>query len=147
VRRAIAAMATNVPDETALCEVVDRAVGALYRTEPPSLRWLLNLLGDAMFKAGVGFGEDLVLFRKSVLTLEGVAADVSTNTSLGRVLPLSGGLELLREWARRCIASPISRDFGTHVSNLDLLSLYFAAPSAAGRFISDWLFRPTRKKW
>ncbi|MFL7811880.1 MAG: hypothetical protein AB8I80_24800, partial [Anaerolineae bacterium] len=91
--------------------------------------------------------EDLVLFRKSVLTLEGVAADVSTNTSLGRVLPLSGGLELLREWARRCIASPISRDFGTHVSNLDLLSLYFAAPSAAGRFISDWLFRPTLKKW
>jgi ubiquinone biosynthesis protein len=146
VRWAIAAMAISVPDETALCEVVDRAVGALYRTEPPSLHWLLNLLGDAMFKAGVGFGEDLVLFRKSVLTLEGVAADVSTGTSLSKVLPLSGGLELLREWARRCIASPISRDFGTHVSNLDLLSLYFAAPSAAGRFISDLLFRPSFKK-
>jgi ubiquinone biosynthesis protein len=146
VRRAIAAMAVSVPDETALREVVDRAVGALYRTEPPSLRWLLNLLGDAMFKAGVGFGEDLVLFRKSVLTLEGVAADVSTGTSLGRVLPLSGGLELLREWARRCVASPISRDFGTHVSNLDLLSLYFAAPSAASRFITDLLFRPTFRK-
>jgi ubiquinone biosynthesis protein len=146
VRRAIAAMAINVPDETALREVADRAVGALYRTEPPSLRWLLNLLGDAMFKGGVGFGEDLVLFRKSVLTLEGVAADVSTGTSLGRVLPLSGGLELLREWARRCVASPICRDFGTHVSNLDLLSLYFAGPSAASRFVTDWLFRPTFKK-
>jgi ubiquinone biosynthesis protein len=143
VHRAIAAMAIGVPDETALREVVDRAVGALYRTEPPSLRWLLNLLSDTMFKAGVGFGKDLVLFRKSVLTLEGVAADVSTGTSLSRVLPLSGGLELLREWARRCVASPISRDFGTHVSNLDLLSLYFAAPSAASRFITDLLFRPT----
>jgi len=146
VRRAIAAMAVNEPDETALREVVDRAVGALYRTEPPSLCWLLNLLGDAMFKAGVGFGEDLVLFRKSVLTLEGVAADVSTGTSLGKVLPLSGGLELLREWARRSVASPISRDFGTHVSNLDLLSLYFAAPSAAGRFITDLLFRRASRK-
>ena len=146
VRRAIAAMAIGVPDERALSEVVDRAVGALYRTEKPSLHWLLDLLGDSMFKAGVGFGEDLVLFRKSVLTLEGVAADVSTGTSLGRVLPLSGGLELLREWARRSVASPISRDFGTHVSNLDLLSLYFAAPLAATRFVTDRLFRPSFRK-
>jgi ubiquinone biosynthesis protein len=146
VCRAIAAMAISVPDETALRRVADRAVGVLYRTEPPSLHWLLNLLGDAMLEAGVLFGEDLVLFRKSVLTLEGVAADVSMGTSLGKVLPLSGGLALLREWARRCVASPISRDFGTHVSNLDLLSLYFAAPSAAGRFVTDLLFRPTMKR-
>ena len=146
VRQAIVDMAVSVPDQRALREVVDRSVGALYRTEPPSLHWLLDLLGDTMFKAGVAFGEDLVLFRKSVLTLEGVAADVSTGTSLSRVLPLSGGLELLREWARRCAASPISRDFGTHVSNLDLLSLYFAAPLAATRFFTDRLFRPSFRK-
>jgi hypothetical protein len=95
-----------------------------------------------MFKAGVRFGEDLVLFRKAVLTLEGVAADVSTETSLSKVLPLSAGAQFLREWASRCVSPPGSRDFATHVSNLDLLSLYFAAPSAATRFLSDRLFWP-----
>ena len=145
IMRAIGAMAIEKPNESALREVVTEAVAALYRTEPPGLHWLLNLLGDAMFKAGVLFGEDLVLFRKSVLTLEGVAADVSKDLSLGKVLPLSGGLELLREWARRCVASPISRDFGTHVSNIDLLSLYFAAPSAMTRFFTDRLFRPSNR--
>lgn len=140
--RAITKMSIAEVDPSALRAVVDRAVAALYRTEAPGLQWLLNLLGDAIFKGGVLFGEDLVLFRKSVLTVEGVAADVSDDHSLDKVLPLSAGLEFLREWARRCIASPASRDFGTHVSNFDLLSLYFAAPSAVTRFVADRLFRP-----
>ena len=88
----------------------------------------------------------LQLLSKSILTLEGVAADVSKDISLGSVLPLSGGSQLLREWARRCVAWPISRDFGTHVSDTDLLSLYFAAPSAMTRFITDRLFRPSTRK-
>ena len=145
ILRAIAAMAIELPNETALREVVAQAVATLYRSEAPGLHWLLDLLGDATFKAGVLFGEDLVLFRKSVLTLEGVAADVSEELSLGEVLPLSGALVLLREWARRCVASPMSRDFGTHVSNMDLLSLYFAAPSAMTRFCTDRLFRPSNR--
>ena len=143
IKRAIRAMAVVEPNESGLHEVVDKAVGSLYHSELPGLRWLLNLLGDAMFKAGVHFRGDLVLFRKSILTLEGVAADVSAGISLDKVLPLSAGAQFLREWARRCVASPISRDFGTHVSNLDLLSLYFAAPSAATRFFTDRLFLPT----
>jgi hypothetical protein len=66
--------------------------------------------------------------------------------SLGTVLPLSGGTELLREWTRRCRAWPISRDFGTHVSNIDLLFLYFAAPSAMTRFFTDRLFRASNRQ-
>lgn len=147
IARAISAMAVEEPDEAALREVVAQAVGRLYRDELPGLAWLLSLLGDAMFKAGVRFGEDLVLFRKAILTVEGVAADVSTCTSLSQVLPLSGGAQLLREWARRCVAPPASRAFATHVSNLDLLTLYFAAPSAATRFVSDRLFWPHHDKW
>lgn len=147
IARAITALAVEEPDETAVREVVALAVGRLYRDELPGLAWLLSLLSDAMFTAGVRFSEDLVLFRKAILTLEGVAADVSTCTSLSQVLPLSGGAQLLREWARRCVAPPASRAFATHVSNLDLLTLYFAAPSAATRFISDRLFWPRHDKW
>jgi ubiquinone biosynthesis protein len=146
ISRAIAGMALREPEESALRDVVTKAVGALYRTEAPNLQWLLSLLGDAMFRAGVAFGEDMILFRKSVLTLEGVAADVSKDISLGTVLPLSGASELLREWAKRCVASPVSRDFATHMSNIDLLSLYFAAPSAMARFFADRLFRPGKRK-
>jgi hypothetical protein len=99
-----------------------------------------------MFGAGVRFGGDIVLFRKAVLTVEGVAADVSPDTSLGRVLPSSGSAQLLREWSQRWCNSPFSRGFGTHVSNLDLLSLYFAAPSAASRVVWDWIFSPARQR-
>jgi len=106
----------------------------------------MKLLGVAMIKAGVRFSTDLVLFRKSILTLEGVAADVSGGISLGNVLSQSAGAELLREWARRCLASPLSRDYGAHVSNLDLLSLSFAAPSAATRIFADHLFRSSRSR-
>ena len=74
IRRAITAMAIEMPDEAKLREVVNQAVGRLYRDKLPGLPWLLRLLEDAMFKAGVRFGEDLVLFRKAILTLEGVAA-------------------------------------------------------------------------
>jgi ubiquinone biosynthesis protein len=144
ILRAIAAMAIALPDACALRDLVARAVAALYRTEAPGLHWLLNLLGDAMFKAGVLFGEDLVLFRKSVLTLEGVAADVSEDLSLEQVLPLSGALVLVREWASRCVAPPMSRDFQTHVSNIDLLFLSFAAPSAMTRFCTDRVFDRAR---
>ena len=125
--------------------MVAKALAALYRTEAPGLQWLLNLLNDVMSRAGVMFGEDLVLFRKSVLTLEGVAADISKDLSLGKLLPLSGILEFMREWARRCVASPISRDFGTHISNIDLLTLYFAAPSAMTRFFTHQLFRSSKR--
>lgn len=146
IKRAIRAMAVMEPNESDLHEVVDKAVGALFRSELPGLRWLLNLLGDAMFKAGVHFSGDLVLFRKSILTLEGVVADVSSGISLSNVLSLSATRQFLREWARRCVASPFSRDFATHVSNLDLLSLYFAAPSVATRFLTDRLFLPQRHR-
>ena len=146
IRRAIASLAVVQPDEAKLREVVDQAMGQLFRDELPGLAWLLGLLEKAMFKAGVRFGDDLVLFRKAVLTVEGVAADVSTGTSLGEVLPLSGAVQFLREWAWRCVAPPRSRNFATHVSNLDLLALYFAAPSAATRFITDRLFWPIHHK-
>jgi ubiquinone biosynthesis protein len=140
ILQAIAAMAIKLPDEAALRKVVAKAVTVLYRTEAPALQWLLDLLGDAMFEAKVMFGEDLVLFRKSVLTLQGVAADVSEDLSLGKMLTLSGGLELSRKWNRRRVASAISRGFGAHASGVDLLSLYFAVSSVMKRLLPTRFF-------
>ncbi len=139
------AEAEDTIDLYPFCDPVALLTKTPYRTEAPGLHWLLNLLGDAMFKAGVLFGEDLVLFRKSVLTLKGVAADVSEDLALEQVLPLSGALVLAREWASRCVAPPMSRDFQTHFSNIDLLFLSFAAPSAMTRFCTDRAFDRARR--
>lgn len=135
IARAIAAMGRATPNEQALRQVVDRALGRLYREQRiPGFRWLLNLLDDAMLSAGQRFGEDLLLFRKSVLTIEGVVADVSDIDSLDWVLPIAAIKQFSREFSSRAFALPTSRQFGTHVSNLDLLSLYWKVPSTTTRF-------------
>ncbi len=132
---AIAAMGRSAPNEQPLRQVVDRALGRLYREQRiPGFRWLLDLLDDATLSAGQRFGEDLLLFRKSVLTIEGVVADVSDKDSLDRLLPMAAIKQFSRELTGRAFALPTSRQFGTHLSNLDLLSLYWKIPSTATRF-------------
>jgi ubiquinone biosynthesis protein len=131
---AIGEMASAPANESALREIADKALGALLPAKLPGFRWLMNLMDDAMLSAGVQFSQDLLLFRKSVLTIEGLIADISTGTCFDHVLPASAAGELYREGFSRLFASPISRDFGTHLSNLDLLSLYWGAPATAVRY-------------
>ena len=80
------------------------------------------------------------------MTIEGVLADVCAGSSLDRILPRSALDQLLREWSQRTYASPGSRDFGTHLSNLDLLSIYWSLPVGTARrwaaLCSQWLQDP-----
>jgi hypothetical protein len=91
-------------------------------------------LDDASLSAGVRFSSELLLYRKSVLTVEGVVMDISSQTSIDHVLPAAAAQQFLRELPPRAFALPGSRHFGTHLSNLDLLSLYWGGPMAATRF-------------
>jgi ubiquinone biosynthesis protein len=143
IASAIAEMASAPANESALREIADKALGGLLPAKLPGFRWLMSLMDDAMLSAGVQFSQDLLIFRKSVLTIEGLIADISTDTCFDQVLPASAARELYREGFSRPFASPLSRDFGTHLSNLDLLSLYWGAPAAATRywkrFWDQWL--------
>jgi ubiquinone biosynthesis protein len=134
ITREINALAQAPTDETALRNVVDKALGKLYAGEFPGFRWSQSLLDDASLSAGVKFGSELLLYRKSVLTIEGVVTDISSKSSIDRVLPASAGRQFLRELTDRAFARPASRHFGTHISNLDLLSLYWGGPMAATKF-------------
>jgi ubiquinone biosynthesis protein len=140
---AIMELAQSRAKESALRRVVDKALSVLYEGRSPGFKWLLNLLDDATLSAGVRFSEDLLFFRKSVLTIEGVIADVSRASSFERVLPLSALIQFARESMSRSVSLPTSRAFGTHVSNLDLLSLYLAIPSATMKYwnhlLDKWL--------
>lgn len=134
VAQEIEALALATPDESALRSVVDKALGQLYAGELPGFSWAQALLDDASLSAGVRFGSELILYRKSVLTIEGVVTDISSKSSIGRVLPVAAARQFMRELTARTFALPASRDFGTHISNLDLFSLYWGGPMAATRF-------------
>ncbi len=137
IAREIAALAQTPPNESALRTVVDKALGKLYAGELPGFRWSQSLLDNASLSAGVQFSRELLLYRKSVLTIEGVVADISGTSSIGRVLPASAIRQFLCELTARTLAPPTSRHFGTHLSNLDLLfSLYWGGPTAVARFLA-----------
>ncbi len=139
IAREIAALALRPANESALRSVVDKALGKLYAGELPGFRWSQELLDDASLSAGVCFSSSLLLYRKSVLTIEGVVTDISSKSSIGRVIPAAAARQFMRELAKRALAVPASRHFGTHLSNLDLFSLYWGGPMAATRFwIHQW---------
>jgi predicted unusual protein kinase regulating ubiquinone biosynthesis (AarF/ABC1/UbiB family) len=134
IAQEIEALALSPTNESAVRRVVDKALGKLYSGELPGFRWSQSLLDDASLSAGVKFGSELLLYRKSVLTIEGVVTDISNESSIEQVLPASAARQFLRELSARIFAQPTSRQFGTHLSNLDLLSLYWGGPMAATRF-------------
>lgn len=125
IAREIEALALKPTNGSALRSVVDKALAKLYAGELPGFRWAQQLLDDASLLAGVYFSSGLLLYRKSVLTIEGVVTDISSQSSIGRVLPATAARQFLRELKTRPLAMPVSRHFGTHLSNLDLLSLYW----------------------
>lgn len=134
IAREIDALAKSPTDESAVRRVVEKALGKLYAGELPGFSWSQSLLDDASLSAGVNFSSELLLYRKSVLTVDGVVTDISSKSSIGRVLPASAARQFVRELTKRAFSLPASRQFGTHVSNLDLLSLYWGGPMAAARF-------------
>lgn len=134
IAREIDALAQGPTNETALRAVVDRALGKLYEGELPGFRWSQTLLDEASLRAGVRFSSELLLYRKSVLTIEGVVSDISRKCSIDRTLPAAAARQFFQELAERAFAPPASRHFGTHLSNLDLISLYWGIPLAAAKF-------------
>lgn len=134
IAREIDALAKSPTNESAVRRVVEKALGKLYAGELPGFRWSQALLDDASLSAGVNFSSELLLYRKSVLTVDGVVTDISGTCSIGKVLPTSAARQFVRELTKRAFSLPGSRHFGTHLSNLDLLSLYWGGPMAATRF-------------
>jgi ubiquinone biosynthesis protein len=134
IATAVRALARTFPDEEQLRAAVQRSLQRLVPGRLPGFHWLVGLLDDATLSAGVDFTQDLVFLRKSILTIEGVLADVSADSSIDGLLPLAATRQFCSELPQRMLAAPTSRAFGTHVSNLDLLALYWGIPATAARF-------------
>lgn len=133
VCNAVSALGRGEPDAATLRAAVDAALAEVRRGRFPGLAWSLRLL-DRLAAGGVlRFPEALLVWRKSLLTLQGVLADVDAGCPADLVL-LHGALSrFLGELPQRAMSAADSRAFGCHLSTADLLALTLDAPAAAWR--------------
>lgn len=143
IEGAVTHMAGGAIDGEALRAIVAARLATMGGGRPwPGIAWLVGLLDDAVRNACARFRADLMAFRKSLMTLEGVIADVSVDCSSDAVLATSFLKQMVREWGRRTMAVPFSRDFATHVSNLDLAHLMAFVPLATFQRVWNGLLFP-----
>jgi ubiquinone biosynthesis protein len=134
IAAALADLAVRQVDRPALEAVVDAWLDRVRRGRFPGFAWLTGLLDDAFQTARLPVGGELMLFRKTLHTLEGVLADVHTGTSpMDEVLLREFLRQLALEWPRRWLARPHSRAFATRLSNADLVQLLLGLPWAAAQ--------------
>ena len=78
---------------------------------------------------------DLMLFRKSLLTLEGVIGELGADDfQIDSVVLGEFARHFGQEWLNRWISPPASRAFATRISNADLAETLLNAPIAVTRF-------------
>lgn len=138
LRRELAGLCGLEADDPLLGAAVERALRRVRDGVFPGFDWLLALLDGVAMASRVSFPEDLVLFRKALLTLSGVLADLAGPQVAERVLMTAGLRCLLEELPARALARAGDRAFGTHVSNAELWSLWAGSGLTATRF---WLGR------
>jgi ubiquinone biosynthesis protein len=150
VQTALVQLSQSPPRADALREAVHESLRELCRGAWPGMAWLTGLLDRVVLRAGVRFDVDLVLFRKSLLTLEGVLADVAPredapHTLLDEAVQKEFLKRWFAEWPERFLAPPTSRSFGTHLSSADLCAALWSGPAAALRWwtaTADEFLRP-----
>ncbi len=117
-----------------LMSVVQKSLRQIRQGSFPGLSWLVDLLDDAVHVGGLRPATDLLLFRKSLHTLEGVVADIGGGVTIDDVLMREFLEHMGLEFPRRFFTLPHSRSFVTRLSNLDLTQAVFSCPWAAARF-------------
>jgi ubiquinone biosynthesis protein len=121
-------------DHEALSAVVGRHLARLRWGQPPGLTWLTGLLDEAVHDAGLRLDANLMLFRKSLFTLQGVVAEVgAAPATFDQVVARALLKHLALEWPQRWLAAPNCREFATRLSNADLAQAILGYPSSLVR--------------
>lgn len=124
-------------NSAALSQVVHAWLRRIRQGQFPGLKWLLGLLDEAVQTTGLRVEADLMLFRKTLYTLEGVVAELGAdNFQIDEVLVREFLIHFTMEWPRRWVSLPHSREFATRLSNWDLTRTMLGLPWTATRF---WL--------
>ncbi len=122
-------------DGRALAAIVAGRLRQIRRGTLPGLSWLVGLLDEAVHTAGLRAAADLMLFRKSLHTLEGVVAELGAEAPrMDEVLLADFLRHFAAEWPWRWVSPPTSRDFATRLSTFDLAETLWSCPSTLARF-------------
>jgi len=133
---AIAALGESV-DDAQVQVAVRQAIGEVRRGTFPGFEWMTSLLDALAATSAVRFPEEVSLFRKALLTLSGVAADVSQDMTMDGVLIREGASQFIRSlWWRPWIWADSRRQGGAHLSNADLFGLGAELPASTLRFLT-----------
>jgi ubiquinone biosynthesis protein len=120
----------------ALKSVVDTWLKQIRQLRLPGFNWLTGMLDEAVQQAGLGLAADLMLFRKTLHSLEGVIADIGAPPNAAdQVLMREFLLQFAREWPLRWIKPLFSRSYATRLSSADLIAFLAALPLTLGRYL------------
>ena len=125
------------PNAVVLKAIVHASLSRIGRGQFPGLKWMLTMLDDAAQNAGLRVAADLMLFRKTLYTLEGVVGELGPDRfQIDEVLVRKFLCHFTMEWPRRWVSLPHSREFATRLSNWDLTRTTLTLPWTTSRF---WL--------
>jgi ubiquinone biosynthesis protein len=120
VTSAIVALAGDHTDAGLIHRHVKAVLAEVRWYRAPGPTWAMELLGT-LARAGVRFPPRLLLFRKALLTLQGMLADVWPGASLETALMAEGLAQFAWELPLRWWKPLDDRDYATHVSSADLV--------------------------
>lgn len=126
-------------DRHKLKEVGSWAVAQIRNGTFPGFDWCLSVLDRAVEYGGLGLRAELALFRKALFSLLALVEDVAPEASADSVVTGAGLARLAEEWPYRNFSNPFSKDWNTHVSTAEIISLCAAWPLTAARFwLGSW---------
>ncbi|MGF1581054.1 MAG: AarF/UbiB family protein [Gemmataceae bacterium] len=124
-------------DRAALGEIVSKCLNETKPGSFPGFARVMGMIDQAVRQAKLRVGADLLLFRKTTFTLNGVLADIGSGENPTNKVLLREFVEhFARELPNRWFALPNSRDFATRLSNMDITELLLSVPWTAMEF---WL--------
>lgn len=134
-------------DRTRLKKIVSNALADVMTGNSPGFSWLINLFDHAAVDAGVRFPANVMLFRKSLLTISGIVEELTKQKDFIDSALFARFLRLFaEEWPMRWMPT-LSASQCTHLSNTDLLDASFAMLTAAPScFINYWQAILSRSK-
>ena len=98
------------PNQEVLRECADASLQQIRQGTFPGVSWLLGLLDSAVQNARLRVGPDLMLFRKSLHTLQGVIHEVgSIGFPIDEAMVTEFVKQFTREWPRRWLTMPNSK--------------------------------------
>ena len=137
-------------DDNKLAAASNWAVAQIRQGNFPGFDWCLAVLDHAVEFGGLRLRAELALFRKALFALLALVEDIAPNASSDAVVVGAGLARLASEWPSRAFSNPFTRKWGTHVSTVELSTLFADMPLSVTRFWfgcwSDFLEKAAPKK-